>query len=178
MDRFLSTVLIGLINGAPFALLAIGLVLVYKGSRVFNFAQGEFGTVAAFASYLLSFHLPLWSAMLCGVLVGVLMGLLTERLVVQPLFNAPKVTLLLASAAIPRGVIAAQLAIGDVTLRTYQPLREGNAFVTWAVGVKWQQVLVVGALAVVTVGLFLFFKTNLGLAVLAASQEPVATDLV
>ena len=178
MDKLLSTVLIGLINGAPFALLALGLVLVYKGSKVFNFAQGEFGTVAAFASYLLSYRLPLWLAMLCGVAVGVLMGLLTERLVVQPLFNAPKVTLLVATAAVTSGSIALQLAIGDASLRAYPRLIEGNALVTWSVAIKWQQVLVVGALAFVGIALFLFFKTNLGLAVLAASQEPVATDLV
>ncbi|MDQ3756518.1 MAG: branched-chain amino acid ABC transporter permease [Actinomycetota bacterium] len=178
MDRFLSTVLIGLVNGAPFAMLAIGLVLVYKGSKVFNFAQGEFGTVAAFASYLLSFRLPLWTAMLIGVLVGVAMGLLTERLVVQPLFNAPKVTLLVATAAITSASIAIQLALGDASLRVYPVLLKGNALDVWGVIVKWQQLLVVGCLAGVTVGLFLFFRTNLGLAVLAASQEPVATDLV
>ena len=178
MDKFLSTVLIGLISGAPFALLALGMVLVYKGSKVFNFAQGEFGTVAAFASYLLAFRMPVWAAMACGVVVGVFMGLLTERLVVQPLFNAPKVTLLVATAAITSGSIALQLAIGDASLRAYTPLTPGNAFETWAVGVKYQQVLLVGALVFVAIALYLFFKTNLGLAVLAASQEPVATDLV
>ncbi|HVF75461.1 MAG TPA: branched-chain amino acid ABC transporter permease [Acidimicrobiales bacterium] len=178
MDKFLSTVLIGLISGAPFALLALGMVLVYKGSKVFNFAQGEFGTIAAFASYLLSFRLPVPVAMLFGVVVGVLMGLLTERLVVQPLFHAPKVTLLVATAAITGGSVALQLAIGDASLRTYPSLKAGNAFQTWAVAVKWQQLLLVAALVVVAVGLYLFFKTNLGLAVLAASQEPVATDLV
>src|SRR5688572_5544026 len=149
MDKFLSTILIGLINGAPFAPLALGLVLVYKGSKVFNFAQGEFGTVAAFASYLLSFRMPLWLAMLCGVATGVLMGLLTERLVVQPLFHAPKVTLLVATAAVTSGSIALQLALGDASLRAYPRLIEGNAIVTWSVAIKWQQVLVVAALALV-----------------------------
>lgn len=178
MERFLSTVLIGLINGAPFALLAIGLVLVYKGSRVFNFAQGEFGTVAAFASYLLAFRLPVWAAMLVGIGVGTLMGFVTEKLVVQPLFNAPKVTLLVATAAVTSASIALQLALGDASLRAYPRLFEGNAIETWAVPVSWQQVLVVASLAAVTIGLFLFFRTGMGLAVLAASQEPVATDLV
>lgn len=178
MEKLLSTVLIGLVNGAPFALLALGLVLVYKGSRVFNFAQGEFGTVAAFVSYLLSFRMPVWAAMLVGTATGVLMGFLTERLVVQPLFNAPRVTLLVATAAITSASIAIQLAIGDASIRTYPALFEGNALEVFSVVVTWQQVLVVGVLGTVAVALFLFFRTNLGLAVLAASQEPVATDLV
>lgn len=178
MERLITTTLIGLINGAPFALLAIGLVLVYKGSRVFNFAQGEFGTVAAFTSYLLSFRMALWTAMLVGIGVGTLMGFLTEKLVVQPLFNAPKVTLLVATAAVTSASIATQLAIGDASLRAYPSLVPGNAFVVYAVGIRWQQLLVVAAVAAVAIGLFLFFRTGMGLAVLAASQEPVATDLV
>src|SRR5687767_15992376 len=103
MDEFFSAVLIGIINGAPFALLALGIVLIYKGSRVFNFAQGEFGTVAAFALYILQFHVPYWIAMLGALVVAVGMGLLMERLVIQPLFNAPKVTLLVAPVAVALG---------------------------------------------------------------------------
>ncbi len=37
----------GAIQGAVYGLLGLGLVLLYKGNRIFNFAQGEFGTVAA-----------------------------------------------------------------------------------------------------------------------------------
>jgi branched-chain amino acid transport system permease protein len=178
MNQFLSAVLIGVLNGAPYALLALGLVLVYKGSRVFNFAQGEFGTVSAFVAYLLSFRMPVGAAMACGVLVGIVMGLLTERLVVQPLFNAPKVTLLVATAGVTSGSIALQLAIGDARLRAYPSLVEGEAFQAWGVPVSWQQVFVVLALVGLTLLLAAFFRTQLGLAVLAAAQEPVATDLV
>lgn len=178
MDQFFAAVLIGVINGAPFAMLALGIVLVYKGSRVFNFAQGEFGTVAAFVSYLLAFRMPLAVAMVIGVLTGIAMGLLTERFVVQPLFNAPKVTLLVATAAITSASIAFQLAIGGAALHAYPRLIEGDAFQAFGVAVKWQQVCVLVALTALTLLLFAFFRTNLGLAVLAASQEPVATDLV
>lgn len=178
MNQFLSAVLLGIISGAPFALLGLGIVLVYKGSRVFNFAQGEFGTVSAFAAYLLQFRMPLWAAMVVGVLVGVVMGLLTERFVVQPLFTAPKVTLLVATAAVASAAVALELAFGDASLRSFPALIEGIAFEAFNVPVRWQQVLVVAALVVVGVALFVFFRTPLGVAVLAASQEPVATDLV
>lgn len=178
MDQFFSALLIGVLNAAPYALLGLGIVLVYKGSGVFNFAQGEFGTVAAFAAYLLSFRMPLWIAMAIGVAVGILMGLLTERLVVQPLFSAPKVTLLVATAAVTSASIALQLAIGDARLRNYPRLIEGTAFEAWRVPVHWQQVCVVLALVGLALLLAAFFRTSLGLAVLAASQEPVATDLV
>ena len=43
-------------TGSAYGMVALGLVLIYKSSGVFNFAQGEFGTVALFALYLLDFE--------------------------------------------------------------------------------------------------------------------------
>ena len=54
-----GSLVIGVITGSAYGLVALGLVLIYKSSGVFNFAQGEFGTVAVYALYLLDFHVPL-----------------------------------------------------------------------------------------------------------------------
>ena len=182
MDELVGSIVIGIIAGAGYALLALGLVLVYKGSRVFNFAQGEFGTVAAFVTYILRvshFQLPWPVAIAGGLLAGLLVGLLLERLVVQPLFNAPKVTLLVATAAIALGLIAVQLLLGDAQTRYFPPIVAGNAVTVMGTPIAWAQILVVLVLAAVVVSLSAFFKlTDLGLAVLAASQEPTATNLV
>src|SRR5687767_1334832 len=48
-----QALVIGLINGAMYGLVALGLVLIYKSSGIFNFAQGEFGTVAIYVLWLL-----------------------------------------------------------------------------------------------------------------------------
>lgn len=179
MTELLAALLQGVVYGAPYALLGLGIVLVYKGSRVFNFAQGEFGTVAAFAVFILKDKMPLSAAMLVGIAVAVLMGLGVERFVVQPLFSAPKVTLLVATAAVATASIALQVAIGEAKIRSYPALFRGDAFVLFGVAVKWQQLLVIFALVGVAFALFVFFNsTDTGLAVLAASQEPTATDLV
>ena len=78
-----------MITGAAYGLLALGLVLIYKSSGVFNFAQGEFGTVAVYVLYLLHFDVPYGVALLGALVAAVVMGLLVERLVVRPLFDAP-----------------------------------------------------------------------------------------
>jgi branched-chain amino acid transport system permease protein len=177
MGQFLLT---GLLFGAGYSLLALGIVLVYKGSRVFNFAQGEFGTVAAMVMYLLQFHVPVWVAALGGVAAALAMGLAMERLVVQPLFNAAKVTLLVATVAVTLGAISLQLFfLGGGDLLSLPPLVGGQAFAAFGAPFSWQQILAVIALGILAVLLYLFFsRTSLGLAVLAASQEPTATDLV
>src|SRR5438067_7282631 len=91
----------GVANGAGFGLVAIGLVLIYKSSRVFNFAAGEFVTLGAFGAYIgiNVLHLPYLAAALIGVGAGTVAGLVVERLVVRPLANRPKVTVLVATAA-------------------------------------------------------------------------------
>jgi len=182
----LSRVLVlGVINGAIYSLIAIGLVLVYKASGVFNFAQGEFGTIAIYGSYIsiTTFNLPYGVALVVGLLAALSMGLLTERLVIRPLFDAPRVTLLVATAGV------ALLAIGVEFWRTANdPLKFFSSIVNspssldrvspFGVAVSDQRLITLGVLIVAAVLLFLFFRSPLGLAVLAASQEPVASELV
>src|SRR5256885_14494751 len=104
----------GIVNGAAFGLVAIGLVLIYKSSRVFNFAAGEFATLGAFGTYIgiKILGLPYLLAAVLGIAAGTLAGLLTERLVVRPLSNRPKVTVLVATAAIATIAIPLELMIG------------------------------------------------------------------
>lgn len=173
------TLVTGFYFGAAYALLALGIVLIYKGSRVFNFAQAEFGTVAAFVVYMsLESGLPYLVAAPLGVIAAVLMALGVERAIVQPLFNAPKVTLLVATAGVALGSIGLQLFIGGATARRYPPIVSGNFARILGVNVTWQQLIIVLVLAVIAALLAAFFNyTDLGLAVLAAAQEPTATNL-
>jgi branched-chain amino acid transport system permease protein len=182
----LSQVLVlGVINGAIYSLIAIGLVLVYKASGVFNFAQGEFGTVAIYGAYIAFtiFDLPYGIGLVVGLAAAVAMGLLTERFVIRPLFDAPRVTLLVATAGV------ALLAIGVEFWRTADdPLRFFDSIINspasldrvspFGVAISDQRLITLGVLVVAAVLLFLFFRSPLGLAVLAASQEPVASELV
>ena len=64
----------GIVNGAAFGLIAIGLVMIYKSSRVFNFAAGEFATVGAFGTYIgiKTLHLPYVLAAVVGIAAGTL----------------------------------------------------------------------------------------------------------
>ena len=96
-----QSLVIGIVAGSGYGLIALGLVLVYKSSGIFNFAQGEFGTVAVFALWgAHSVGVPYGLAMLLGLVAALASGLATERFVVRPLFGAPRVTLLVATAGV------------------------------------------------------------------------------
>lgn len=177
----ITFIILGIINGAIIGLLAIGIVLVYKGSRVFNFAQAEFGTIAAFLLYFLlevgKLPYPLAAILALALTGGV--GFIMERLVVRPLFNAPRITLLVATAGVALLSIALEVKIGGANQRQLAPAIEGNGFGLFGATIRPQQILTLIVLGGLAAGLAYFFnKTDLGLAVLATSQESVATELV
>ncbi len=178
MTRFL---IVGLINGVIYSLLALGMVLVYKGARVFNFAQAEFGTVGVFLAWSLieGAGLPWVVGAVLAVAGTALLGFAVERFVVRPLFNAPRVTLLVATAGIALLAIQVQLlATGPNPQGLHRPI--GAAGLTlFGVRISPEQILtfvLLGAMGAVMA--YFFNRTDLGLAVLATSQEPVATELV
>jgi branched-chain amino acid transport system permease protein len=88
----------GLLAGVMYSLVALGFVLIYKASGVFNFAQGAMVFFAAltFVS-LLERGWNFWLALLVTLAVMVLLGLVTERVVLRPLVNQPPITLFMAT---------------------------------------------------------------------------------
>ncbi len=167
-----------------YGLLAVGLVLVYKGARVFNFAQGEFGTVAAFVMFGLveGLKLPYAVGIVGGLVAAVLLGLIVERLVIRPLFNASRVTVLVATIGVAFLIIQTTILVAKPEPRVLQPIIAADAtnpISLFGVAVLPQQLIVVGVLGALAVLLALFFsRTNLGLAVLATSQDSLATRIV
>jgi branched-chain amino acid transport system permease protein len=123
---------------------------------------------------------PYGLALLGALLAAVVFGLLVERIVVRPLFEAPRVTLLVATAGVALLAIAVEIWFGGAQGKNIaRALDERNRFELLNVQVSDQRLLLIGTLAALAVLLGLFFnRTNLGLAVLGASQEPTATELV
>jgi branched-chain amino acid transport system permease protein len=176
-----DALVIGVITGSAYGLVALGLVLIYKSSGVFNFAQGEFGTVAVYALFYAHQHLPYGAAIVVALAAAAVFGLLVERLVVRPLFDAPRVTLLVATAGVALLAIGLEFWLsGDRLLRNVDPALPTPDRLTLAgIAISDQRLLLLGSLVVLAVLLGLFFsRTNLGLAILGASQEPTATELV
>ncbi len=176
----------GLIQGSVYGLLGLGIVLLYKSSRIFNFAQAEFGGVAAFTWIFFDTgkgplpDLPTPVAVIIGVLAGIGVALLTERLVVRPLFNAPKITVVVATAGVLLLLIALEGFTYGATAGTFPVVFDGDAY-TGGQGIRItnQGVAIMVTLAVLSIAAALFFsKTRIGTAIIAVSQEPTATRLV
>lgn len=177
----LKFTVIGIFQGAVYGLLAVGLVLVYKGTRVFNFAQGEFGTVAAFVAWALFANagVPYAVAVLAALVCAVALGLIVERLVVRPLFNASRITVLVATVGVALFIIGVTVVVAEAEGRVLEPAIQGDPVTILGAGIALQQILVVVVLGALAILLAYFFsRTNLGLAVLATSQDALATRIV
>ncbi len=96
-----SVILEGAILGLNYGLLAVGLVLIYRTSRVVNFAQGQLGVVAAVFMVKLyyDFGINYWAALVGALAVAAGAGALSE-LVLRRLFNRPRVMVMVATIGI------------------------------------------------------------------------------
>ena len=98
MQFFFEVLIGGLLSGVMYSLVALGFVLIYKASGVFNFAQGSLVFFAALTFVGLMEHgLPFGVALLITLLVMVLLGLLIEKFVLRPLVNQPQISLFMAT---------------------------------------------------------------------------------
>ena len=98
MKFFFEVLLSGMLSGLMYSLVALGFVLIYKASGVFNFAQGAMVYFAALAVVgLMDRGLPMWAAVVGAFLVMLAIGLATERLVLRKLVNQPPITLFMAT---------------------------------------------------------------------------------
>ena len=95
---FLEVLAGGLLAGVMYSLVALGFVLIYKASGVFNFAQGAMVFFAALTFVSLTERgWNFWLALVVTLAVMVLLGLVTERVVLRPLINQPPITLFMAT---------------------------------------------------------------------------------
>ena len=94
----------GLLNGGSIALIALGIVLIYKSSEVFNFAHGQLVMIGAYLTWWFAggsengneiFNLPLWAAILAALVVAVIIGFTIERLALRPMTGQPLLSIIL-----------------------------------------------------------------------------------
>src|SRR5205085_8847710 len=118
---------IGCVRGLIIALIAMGIVLIYRSTRVINFAVGDLGVPAAgLLGVMAGAHgWPYWLAFVAALVVGTLSGALVELAVVRRLFRAPRVIVLVATIGV------AQLAQAvTLTLPEYRKGSLSGAFPT------------------------------------------------
>src|SRR5947209_8724208 len=179
-DLLVQTLWEGLVSGVLYALIALGFVLIFKASGVFNFAQGIMVVFAALA--LVGLHergVPAFLAL--GITIVVMYGLAfgVERLVLRPLVNQPDIILFMATFGLTYFLIGlGELMFGGdpkvmITEQLYLP-KGAVEFKILGGFVSLQKIdiaaAVIASLMVVGLGLF-FQKTRIGRALRAVADS-------
>jgi branched-chain amino acid transport system permease protein len=180
--RVTQLILAGLVTGSVYALVASGLVVIYRASDVLNFAQGTMAAVAAFLMLSLSVQsstLPLGLAAVVAVVAATALALLVEVAVIWPLRRSPPLTGIVATLGVSLILGGAIQMIWGPSVKLMPPLLDGVAFSITSFNVSWQKLLIIVAslLAVGIVSLVLN-RTTFGIAMRAANENPSVSSLL
>lgn len=170
----------GITAGSIYGLAAVGLVLTYKTSGVFNFGHGAVAAGAAYVYYSVSIQhgAPAWLGVLVavggyGLVAGLLMELLSRRLVLAP--TAYKVV---ATIGIVLAVQAAAALVYGPQARPFPQFLPTRTFRLAGVNVGWDQLITAVIALVATVALFAFFRASrLGKAMRAVVDDADLLDM-
>ncbi len=177
MSQFLSLTVAGVATyGCIYALTAMGLVVTYATSGIFNFAQGAIGMIGAFLYWEFGPHWgwPSWAALAMVVLVITpLIGALIERLVVRRLESANlEAKLTVTIALLLLGIAAATAIWNPASSRSIPQFFNGHQVSIGGVVLTWHQLIIV-AVAAGAAGLLrlFFYRTRTGIATRAVVDD-------
>ena len=173
MSLFIETLIGGLLAGTMYSLVAIGFVLIYKASGVFNYAQGSILLFAALT--FVSLHEAGWPvavSILLTIASLVAMAALIERLVLRPLANRSPMTLFMATLGLAyvieggaQGIMGAQVHELDIGIPD-TPIFIGDVLIS-----KFDLAAAGVALALVGVLWLMFNRTRIGVSLRAVADD-------
>lgn len=177
MDIFIRLTVTGLANGAILGLAALGFAVIYKSTKVINFAQGEFLLVGAYAVYagMVVYHLPWPAAILAALVVAVLMGLIIERLVLRPLVGESAIAVIMVTiglAAVLRALVQIRFGTSPQPMPAFIP--SGTTTLAGAVVPINRVWAILLALAVLAVFSVFFRRSRYGIAMRAVADDQQA----
>jgi branched-chain amino acid transport system permease protein len=175
----------GLLAGGPLALMALGLVLIFKSSYIFNFAQGQLILLGALITWWFAVEaaLPLWLAILLALGISALLGLAIERFALRPMTGQPLLSIILMTLGLSQVLQGLAFLVFGGTQRNFPQIfsaanpykitlpftyQDNPLVLILKQNLVWS--FVVALLGVIIIGAFFRF-TRIGLAMRGASED-------
>jgi branched-chain amino acid transport system permease protein len=173
----LQLVISGLVVGSIYAAVALGFTIIYKATRVVNFAQGEFLMVGAYVcfAFVVQMGVPFWAALLLTILFGMVLAALLERLVLRPMIGEPIISIIMVTIGLSLVLRSVVTAVWGNDILVYEPKLFPQEMVTLA-GVPvslefiWCFILSMVLLAVFSV-FFKYSKAGVAMRATAFNQQ-------
>jgi len=173
MNLFLETLIGGLLAGTMYSLVAIGFVLIYKASGVFNFAQGSILLFSALTFVtLLEKGVPFAAAVAVTIAIIIAGAIIIERSVLRPLANRNPMTLFMATLGLSyvvegaaQGLMGAQVHALDLGIEDV-PIFLGDVLIS-----QFDLVAALTAVVLAAVLALLFNRTRIGISLRAVADD-------
>lgn len=196
MELYFILVVLGLAYGASFALIAVGVVAIYRSSRVFNLAHGAMAMLPAFVGYQLASGAPIriagewevtalptvpgWLALVIALAFGGLLGYTIDRLLLRPIRERPVLTQVIMTVGVLVFLVGVAVALWGTDGRSPPSFfPRGRVSLGTISGLSVDNIGTIVITGVVSVLLFFFFKfTNLGVAMRATAENREAAVLM
>ena len=177
MQQFVNVTLSGLIQGAIFSAFALALVLIWRSTRIVNFAQGSMAAATAFiALALIHAGQSYWVALIVALVSGFVLGAVVERVIVRPVEGGPELNAVIVTLGL---FVAIQALIAIVAGSEFQSFPapfglRGFTFGDTTIALTPNSLYVLGAVLVtmlLLVGLFRYTRVGLAMRASAFGQE-------
>jgi branched-chain amino acid transport system permease protein len=178
-DLFLQQLVNGITLGSTYALVALGLTLIFGVLLIPNFAHGEFYMVGAFLTYSLNqFGFNFWLSLVVATGAVIVLGFLVDRIAFKPLEKAPPLSLMISALAASIIIQQTAVLVWGNEARTIPSPVTGVLRTPFFV-LTWMQVIVISSLVLSTLGVWLVLnRSRLGLAIRAVAQNRDAALLM
>jgi len=175
-----QVIVLGLIAGGIYAIFAVGIVLLYRGTGVLNFAGGELGTAGLYAAsfFVTRNQLPWLVGAVAAVLFAALIAMSFEFFLVRRAVDADPVVISILTVGLAVTLFSIEIFItGQTPQKLRGPIDGGVEVFDFIVG--WHSVFALVLALALGLGLqSLLRRTDFGLGILAAAQDPAAARLV
>ncbi len=123
MDYFIQLIISGLVIGSIYSLVALGFTVIYKATRVVNFAQGELLMFGAYACYsvVVQYHVPFIPALFITMAFSALLALGIERVVLRPMIGEPIISIIMVTIGLALVLTSIVKAIWGTQILVYRP---------------------------------------------------------
>ena len=177
--RAFTFIIPGLSRGLVYALIALGFVLIFKCTGIFNLAVGEMMVFGGYLCYFFSVQLgvPLWGAVVLTVIGAGVVGFITNRLFIRPLIGQPVIAMVFITLALGSIIIGTIILLwGSATLFVPRLFPAGGISILGSM-LGWNYIGFGVVSLVLLIGLLAFFRySRIGLSMMAISEDQQAAQ--
>ncbi len=174
MDMFLQLLVSGTLLGGVYALLALGVVVIFKATKIFNFAVGSLAMLGAYIlwSFFMAMQIPFWISIILIIICTWVIGVVLYQFTIRPMVGQPLMSIVIMTLGLSILLDALVLAFWGSQQKYYPEFLPMGGIKLGAIVISEQYLVAFVVAFLLFGGLTLFFqRTSMGLAMRAVAES-------